>query len=550
MHHRNAWLCAIGVSALVTACRPNPAREGTGGGTLLIATGGDADALLPPLVGNSVGKEVADALFLPLAVPSDSLGTVGDIGYRGVLAQRWTWSPDSMAISFALDPRARWHDGRPVTSGDLKFALSVFVHPAIRARAAAQLKGVDSISTPDSLTATVWFRQRSPTQFYDVATNLYAIPRHVYGSIPVDSLAGSAVTRTPVGNGRFRLGRWAAGERIEVVADTTHWLGRPGLDRVAWLVVPDPTSQASMLVAGEADMVEVLRGPALDLVAKDTAIRLVVSPSYAFAVATFNLRDPNNTERLHPIFGDVRMRQALSMALNRSEIVANVLDTLGQTMESPYVSEAHLSLKLQPFDAAHARALLDSLGWRDTNGDSVRDRGGRKLAFTLTAPVSSAQRVQATTLMQQAFRAVGAEVTLQHVESGVQMSNAASGKFDLTLLGYSGDPSPASLRQYWGSARSSSGSNVGHFADRTFDATIDSAAANLSPTAAREQYLRAGQRLADLAPAIWIYQPKIVSGIHKRFNTAPMPAWGWWTHLAEWSVDPKMRLPRDLIGVR
>src|SRR5438105_5068545 len=91
---------------------------------------------------------------------------------------------------------------------------------------------VDSVSVRDSLTAVVWFKKRTPSEFFDFVYQIAIMPEHVYGRIPRDELTKSDVLRKPVGSGRFRLVRWDAGQRIELIADTANYRGRPPLDRV------------------------------------------------------------------------------------------------------------------------------------------------------------------------------------------------------------------------------------------------------------------------------------------------------------------------------
>ena len=546
----SARRAAVLLLALTAACGGERAPTGSAtGGTLLIGTGAVADAVLPPLIQSLPGKQLVDALFLPLAWPADELTLVGDAGYTPALADRWTWSADSLSIAFHLDPRARWQDGHPVTPEDARAALVAFKSPAVGAIAAPNLANIDSIAVRDSATLVAWFHERAPTQFYDLVTNLVPIPAHVYGAIPAESLATSAVARTPVGNGKWRLVKWTPGERVEIVADTAHWLGRPTLDRIAWIAITDPIAQATKLVTGEIDMVEVLRGPPLETAAKDSSIRLVTTPGLSHAITVFNTRDASNPARPHPIFGDAGVRRALSLAIDRPQVVRSILDTLGTTMSSPWITLIKLDAPLLPHDSAHAAALLDSLGWKDTTGDGVRDKGGRALAFSLGAPVTSTPRVRASQIMQQVWTGLGAKVTLEHVESGVQMSNAHAGKFDATIMGYSGDLAPGAIRQDWHTQVGGEGSNYGHYSNAAFDAIIDSAASNLDPVASRAQYARAGAVLANDAPGLWLYEIKTVSGIHKRFRTAAMPPWGWWVHLDQWSVDPARMIDRDRIGV-
>ena len=541
--------CSGLVACALGACGDAPPRAAVPGGTLLIATGSDADAILPPLVKGSVGKQVVDALYLPIARIGDDLNLVGDQGFTPGLAERWEWAGDSLSITFHLDPRARWHDGTPVTAGDVAFTLRTYRDPAVGADAVPHLASIDSIIVRDSLTFVAWYAHRSATQFYDLVYHLTPIPAHVYAAIPAESLASSAAARRPVGSGRFRFSRWLPGERVEIVADTGNWEGRPPLDRVAWLAVPDPAAQAAKLVAGEADLVEALRGPALDLAGRDSSIRIIRRAAFDFAIAVFNLHDPAAPARAHPVFGDREVRRALTLALDRVTLVASVLDSLGAAMASPYLSAQQVTgADLLPWDTLRATRLLDSLGWRDSNGDGIREKGGRELSFTISAPVSSTSRVRASTIMQEMFRRAGARATLRAVENAVLMADNEAGRFDLSLLGFSGNPAPSVIRQYWTSDQRGQGTNWGGYANPAFDAAIDSAVRATQPAEARALYGRAGRILAEDAPAIWLYELRTFTGLHARFRPATMRADAWWAHLDQWSVDPLKLKDRDRIG--
>jgi peptide/nickel transport system substrate-binding protein len=225
------WTAAV----LLGACgRERPAAVGVPGGTLVIATAGDADVLLPPLVTTIQGAQVTSQVFDRLAEPDSTVGTAGDAHLRPRLARSWRWAPDSMSVAFALDPRARWHDGRSVTAADVSFSHALTVDPATASPVAPLLADVDSVTAPDSLTAVAWFGRRRPDRFFAFTYNLWVLPRHLLAGVPRAELAAGAFARRPVGSGRFRFGSWTPGQAITLVADTANYRGRPRLDRVVW----------------------------------------------------------------------------------------------------------------------------------------------------------------------------------------------------------------------------------------------------------------------------------------------------------------------------
>ena len=113
-HPRPALARFVTILALATgtACSSRDSKAvAEPGAVLTIVSAADADALIPPIVSTTQGKQVVDQLFDHLAEPDSSLETVGDAGFRPQLATGWRWSADSLSIAFTIDPRARWHVG-------------------------------------------------------------------------------------------------------------------------------------------------------------------------------------------------------------------------------------------------------------------------------------------------------------------------------------------------------------------------------------------------------------------------------------------------------
>jgi ABC-type transport system substrate-binding protein len=93
------------------------------GGTIVLSSAADADVLFPPLTISVQGKEIVDQVFDNLADIGQSLNTVGDAGFTPRLADRWRWSSDSLSVAFHINPRARWHDGIPVSAEDVRYTF-------------------------------------------------------------------------------------------------------------------------------------------------------------------------------------------------------------------------------------------------------------------------------------------------------------------------------------------------------------------------------------------------------------------------------------------
>lgn len=539
----------------LAGCTDRERDDAETGGTLVISTAADADFLLPPLVDGVAARQVTDLLFDHLAEVGNELNTVGDQGFTPRLAERWEWAADSLSIAFHLDPDARWHDGTPVRAADVAFTFDLYRDPVVASPTAPLIRNIDSVTVRDSLTAVVHFAERMPEQFFTVAYQLHVLPSHLLGSIDRAQIRSAPIVRNPVGSGRFRFARWVPGQVVEIVADTANYRGRPALDRVIWSVAPDPSAATTRLFAGEADLYEVLRPESIVELQKHDNLKVVPYPSLAYGFLLFNLRDPNRPGRPHPILGDVAVRRALSMAVDRERMVRNVFDSLATVGIGPFaraISTADTTLRQIPYDTAGARRLLDSLGWRDANGDGVREKNGRPLELSLLVPSSSRPRVSFAVLLQEQLAQVGARATIEQLEFVPFLERQRTKKFDAAVVALASDPSPSGMRQHWGTPApgENSGANGGSYSNPTVDALLDSALSTMDFATEKAYFKRAYQAVIDDAPAIWLYNPRLAAGMHKRIQPQGLRADGWHVNIADWTIPADQRIDRDRIGLR
>lgn len=543
----------LGCLTIVACGQSDGPRGAETGGTVIVSTGADADAIFYPIVITTIGRIIADQIYEPLADISDSLNVIGDAGFTPRLAKSWTWAADSSSISFAIDPRARWHDGRPVRSQDVKFSHGFYVDPAIRSIGASALSNVDSITTPDSLTAVVFFKRRSPEQFFEFVYNLRVIPEHRLAGVARDKIAESSEATNPVGSGPFRFVRWARGEAIEVEADTNAWLRRPLLDRIIVSVAPDANASITRVLAGEADFIEVLRGDAVERIKNNPNAVAMNYPSYDYGAVHWNLRKPDET-RPHPILADAALRRALAMGIDRAATVKSIMDTLGVVSQGPYVraqSFVDTTLVAYTYDQNAAKALLDSLGWKDTNADSIRDKNGRPLELSLLVPTSSGLRIRMSVILQDQFKQLGVRLKLDHIESNVFNERVfGTRSWDGALIGWHPDPGSSAVAQSWaGRSAKPDGGNVSRYISSAFDAHLDSAQISIDPTARKAHFRKAFEILNADAPAIWLYELRSAVGINKRIVPGVLRPDAWWANLDKWSIPADQRIARDRVGL-
>lgn len=530
----------IGTLALAAlACDRGPAPSArASGGSLVISAVADADILLPPLTTTGQGLQVVDAVFDRLAQPV--LDADGSMGYASGLATSWSWSADSLQLTFALSPNAKWHDGQPVTASDVRFTERAYADTALGSPSADATRNIDSVAARDVHTAVVYFKHRSPEEFSDAVSQMRILPAHLLDSIPRAAWRTSSFARHPVGSGRFRFVRWDAGSRIEVVADSANYRGRPALDRVVWTVAPDPNAALVRLFSGDADYLESVRPDAAAEFAKHPEVQLLKSPALAYGFLGFNLVAASG--KPHRLFGDRDVRRALSMAIDRALVVQSVFDSAARIALGP-VTRVQLGadtvLPFIRFDTAQAAHVLDSLGWKQAKAGDVRARAGVPLAFTTLVPSSSATREHAAVLMQEMLRHIGVDMRVEKVEFNTLNARVAKGDFDAAVMAIGADPALSGIRGVWGSGadRAKGGANFGMYRSARFDALLDSADARLAPAAARRAYAAAYAEILADAPAVWLYEPYTLSGVRRAVHPVGLRPDGWWMQLGDWTRD-------------
>jgi peptide/nickel transport system substrate-binding protein len=543
-------IVVLALFSLIGACTEHAPGAGQpdAGGTLVIATTEDPGPLFPPFVITASAKQITEQIYDYLADVGPDLNTRNEKGFRRALSDGWRWSGDSLMLAFHINPRAKWHDGRDVTARDVQFTFALNKNPALGGRLGTELANIDSVTVTDSLTAVFWFHGRSPTQFLDAAAQMLILPAHQLEKIPVDSLRERVPL--PIGTGRFRFRAWDKGASVEIVADTSNYRGRAKLDRVIWSVSPEFTAAVTKLFSGDADLFDALRPENLRQVARAGNLRSITLPGMDYAFLRFNLRDPGNKSRPHPLFGNRELRRAITMSINRATLVRSVLDTFALVPVGPIV-RAYPTTDPRgsqlPFDSARASHVLDSLGWVRRGEDGLRAKNGRDLAFTLMIPSGSLTRIRMGPLLQEQLRRIGIRVELERLEPSTEGDREARGTFDAALSSWTMASSPDGMREAWTShGIGKYGVNYGSYSNPRFDALLDSAL-GADSAHAREKFTMAFAVINDDAPAVWLYEPRKILGIQRRIRTAEMRPDAWWFALGDWYIPPVERLMRDRI---
>ncbi len=501
------WVVLVGVAACAPAAPP---------ASVFFASGADLQSINPLVTSHPLAKQVERyALFLTLARYDSTLTP------RPYLAERWTWSADRRALTFALRRDVRWHDGAPTGAADVVFTLDAARDPATGYPRNADLACVTGVRALDPFTVRLDFCRPQPA-FPDVLVELAVLPAHLLAAVPHARLARASFNEHPVGNGPYRFVAHVPSQRwvFEANRDFPAALGGPPAVRnFVVVVVDEPATKLAGLVDGELDVAGIAPMHA-SLVRRDTALTVVTYP----ILLTYGL--VWNTSR--PPFDDPRLRRAMTLALNRAQMIAAYLYGFGEVADGPVPPSHPLAVAVPrvPYDRAAARALLDSLGWR-AGPDGVRRRDGRPLAFTILTVGSADNSLEQ--MIQADLRAVGADVRIRQLELSAFLAaaQAPARDYDALVTGLSGDLDLGYLSSLFDSRRRAEPLQYAQYRNPAVDAALDAGD------------VAAVQRIVarDL-PISFLYHARGVQGMTRRLRGVRMDLRGELATLHEWHLMP------------
>jgi peptide/nickel transport system substrate-binding protein len=538
-----SWTARLVLAAVLSgapAARPTLVLAQREPSSIVIVTGAEATVPVPTLMegkqNTTANYEIADHLFLRLAAVGPGLVTAGDQGFVPLLARSWT-RRDSLTLVFELDPRARWHDGTPVTARDVTFTLGRARDSTIADRLANVTRRIASVEAEGDHRVVFRFKEVYSEQLYDATFHVPILPAHLLAALPSTGAAWASFVARPVGSGPYRWVRREAGQFIELAANRDFFLGRPGIDRVIVRAAASPDARLNLLLAGEADAMDNIPSPTTNIprvrAAKD--LRLVTVPSNNLGYLLFNQRDPANRDRPHPILADREVRRALVLALDRDLLVRAVLGEYGYVPFGPVSAQLwirHGAPSPSRQDQSTARRLLAGRGWVDRDGDGIREnRNGTPLSLRLLVTTSSTIRTQMAAIVQQQLRQVGVRIDLVRTDFAVWSERHDAGDFDIDFSAAGQDPSPSGLIHSW---TCGGPGNVGGYCDPGADSLLQQAIA--SPKADPRLWHGFLRRVEENAPAAFLYTQVYVFGVNRRFRDVTIRPESSWSALWRWSV--------------
>ncbi|WP_456431548.1 peptide-binding protein [Thermosulfuriphilus sp.] len=484
------------------------------GDAIIVGSIGDASVLIPMLATDATSHTIAGFIFNGLVKYDKNLNLVGD------LARGWKIEDGGRTITFYLRQGVFWEDGVEFTAEDVLFGFKLITAPNTPTAYAGDFLEVEKAEVIDRYTFRVHYREPFAPALSSWG-NIVILPKHI--------LRGQDITRTefarrPIGLGPYRLKEWLPQQRIVLEANPRYFEGRPCLDFYIQRVIPDPATMFLELRAGKLDWmgltpIQYKRQTNDPIFIR--RFRKYKYLSFSYTYLGYNLR--------HPFFKDKRVRQAISYAIDKQEIIDGVLLGLGVVATGPYKPDAwyyNPNVRRYPYDPERARRLLAQAGWRDTDGDGLLDKDGRPFEFTLITNQGNSLRLRAAQIIQYRLAQIGIKMHIRTIEwTSFIKEFIDKRRFEAVILGWTLGQDP-DIYDIWHSSKiDSPGLNFIGYVNPELDRLLVAGRRTFNREERRKIYARIQEILAEDQPYTFLYVPMALPVIHRRFRgIEPAPA--------------------------
>jgi len=484
----------------------------------------DASNLISILSSDGASHSISAMIFNGLVKYDRDMRIIGD------LAESWDISDDGLVITFHLRRGVTWHDGHPFTADDVLYTYGVTINPKTPTAYAGDFLKVKKAEVIDPHTFRVTYDQPFAPALISWASNI--LPKHL---LEDRDITKSPLTRDPIGTGPYRFKEWVTGQKIVLVSNADYFEGRPYIDGYIMRIIPD---MATMFLELRAKGIDRMGLTPLQYTrqTENTLFRKNYNKyrylSFGYTYLGYNLENP--------LFRDKRVRQAISYAINKKEIIDGILLGLGKVATGPYKPGTwpyNPDVRHYPHDQGKAKALLAEAGWIDRDGDGIRDRDGQPFVFEIVTNQGNDLRAKCAEITQKTLSDIGITVKIRVIEWAAFINDFINKKkFDATILGWNITLDP-DLYDVWHSSKTKPGElNFTSFKNDEVDELLEKGRGTFDQGERKKCYYRIQEILAEEQPYTFLYIAEALPIISSRVRGVEPAPIGIGYNYTEWYV--------------
>lgn len=430
-----ALILAMTVTFSFTAC---------GGGdfdktTFKIGSSTTVDTLNPLSAYESSSYEVIELVYDPLVRYDDSLEP------EPCLATDWKVSDDDLTWTFHLNQNAKWHDGEPVTSADVKYTYELMMDTGLGYLYSAYLEGIDKITCPDDYTVVMTTKEPKANMLMNTTP---IIPQHIWKDVAEADLETFA-NEEMIGSGPYKFVSNENG--VVKITKNAEYFGTQGkVENLVFVEYKNTDSLAQALKIGEIDAAVNLSATQYSQLEEDGNITIIAGETLGFTQVGINCYEDSSSKG-NPLLKDKTIRQAIEYSINKAQIIEMAYGGFaeeGTTMIIPsdFYHYQPSAAEMRSFNVDKAKELLENAGYKDTDGDGIReDSKGNKLSFEFINIGDNADEVKTGQLIASTCKDAGIEIVQKTMDSGALQDAIDSADYDMFMWGWGSDYDPTTI---------------------------------------------------------------------------------------------------------
>jgi len=467
---------------------------------------GDASNLIPLLASDKPSHDVAGLVYNGLVKYDKNMNISGD------LAESWKISADGLIITFHLRKGVKWHDGRPFTAADVLYTYQVTIDPKTPTAYSGDFLKVKKAEILDDYTFRVTYDKPFAPALISWGSSI--LPRHLLAG---KDITKSPLKRQPIGTGPYVFKEWVAGQKIVLVSNPNYFEGRPYIDGYITRIIPDT---ATMFLELRAQGISYMDLTPLQYT-RQTENNLFKKYfnkyrylGFKYTYLGYNLKNP--------LFTDKRVRQAISCAINKEEIISGVLLGLGKPATGPYKPGTWAyngNVKTYQYNPKRARELLREAGWVDANSDGILEKGGQPFVFEIITNQGNETRQKCAEIIQRQLKEVGINVKIRILEWAAFVNDFINKRrFDAVILGWTITLDPDAYDVWHSSKTAPEELNFMSYKNSEVDELLEKGRGTFNQKERKKYYDRFQEILAEDQPYTFLYVPEELIIISNRFR--------------------------------
>ena len=458
-----------------------------------------------------------------------------EVKLKPLLAAGYEMSKDGLEITFRLRDDVHFSDGVPVTADDVIFTYQTVTDPNVDAANLVNMYiDVDKVERISDRVVKFYmkrpyFKALEVLSFWDIG--IY--PKHIYQF--KDAKQFNQRVSNPVGSGPYVFERWDAGEQIVLRRNDNYWGPKPPIKKVIYKFITNPTAAAQALKAHQVDIIVMHDSEQFaDLVADEQFKKEFNCLAYWNPGVPYYYIGWNEDT---PFFSDARVRLAMTLCINREQIVSKLLKGYGETITGPYYikgTQNDAAIKPWPYDPERAKKLLDEAGWIDRDGDGIREKAGVVFRFKFSYAAGDSLYVPLATLLKDELARVGVDVIPDPYEWSVLLPRITDRRFEAMVMGWGGDIVEDNYQILHSSQVGNRGMNYVGFRNAEADALLEQIRRTIDPVQQDTLCHRLHRILHEQQPCTFLFVRPTYRAVDKRFENVNIHKLG--LNYLEWYV--------------